>query len=247
MLGAARRSAAEHPFQGEQRDLVVQATAVTGERPVGTDDAMAGDDDRDGVGSDGGAHGSAGSPAPDRRSHVPVRARRTEGNPHERSPNVQLEGSPHGPKGQVEGLELTRHIGEELVAHQGQGGAVADRSCGDLRVRHEASERDVQDGFTVAHRYLHQLEPDIRHAVFGNAGTIISFRVGAEDAPYIVQEFHERYEKTYFFAAPELPDVRQARDRWHAVQTVQRYYSRTAAALYRRVAHPLLRMICIRS
>jgi len=107
--------------------------------------------------------------------------------------------------------------------------------------------RKYRVGFTVAHRYLHQLEPDIRHAVFGNAGTIISFRVGAEDAPYIVQEFHERYEKTYFFAAPELPDVRQARDRWHAVQTVQRYYSRTAAALYRRVAHPLLRMICIRS
>ena len=27
----------------------------------------------------------------------------------------------------------------------------------------------------------------------GNAGTLISFRVGAEDASYFVQEFHERF------------------------------------------------------
>jgi hypothetical protein len=50
-------------------------------------------------------------------------------------------------------------------------------------------------GFTVAHQYLHQLEPDIRHAVLGNAGTIISFRVGAEDAPYLEQEFQERFDR----------------------------------------------------
>jgi hypothetical protein len=38
-------------------------------------------------------------------------------------------------------------------------------------------------GFTIAHQYMHQLDPDIRHAVLGNAGSIISFRVGPEDAP----------------------------------------------------------------
>jgi hypothetical protein len=27
----------------------------------------------------------------------------------------------------------------------------------------------------------------------GNAGSIISFRVGVEDAPYLVREFHERF------------------------------------------------------
>jgi hypothetical protein len=42
--------------------------------------------------------------------------------------------------------------------------------------------------FTVAHQYLHQVEPELRHAIFGNAGSVISFRVGAEDVPYIVQE-----------------------------------------------------------
>jgi type IV secretory pathway TraG/TraD family ATPase VirD4 len=62
--------------------------------------------------------------------------------------------------------------------------------------------RKYRVGFTVAHQYLHQLEPEIRHAVLGNAGTIISFRVGAEDAPYIVQEFHERYEKLDFLQLP---------------------------------------------
>jgi hypothetical protein len=29
----------------------------------------------------------------------------------------------------------------------------------------------------------------------GNAGTIISFRVGAEDAPYLAQEFQERFDQ----------------------------------------------------
>jgi hypothetical protein len=28
----------------------------------------------------------------------------------------------------------------------------------------------------------------------GNAGTLLSFRVGAEDAPYLAREFQERYE-----------------------------------------------------
>jgi hypothetical protein len=55
--------------------------------------------------------------------------------------------------------------------------------------------RKYRVGFTVAHQYLHQLEPDIRHAVLGNAGTIISFRVGAEDAPYLEQEFQERFDR----------------------------------------------------
>jgi hypothetical protein len=49
--------------------------------------------------------------------------------------------------------------------------------------------RKYRVGFSIAHQYLHQLEPDIRHAVLGNAGTIISFRIGAEDSPYMVREF----------------------------------------------------------
>ena len=44
-------------------------------------------------------------------------------------------------------------------------------------------------GLVMAHQYLAQLEPDIRHAVLGNAGTIISFRVGAEDAYVMARQF----------------------------------------------------------
>jgi hypothetical protein len=36
--------------------------------------------------------------------------------------------------------------------------------------------------------------PDIRHAILGNAGTIISFRVGAEDAPHLAREFQPRFD-----------------------------------------------------
>ncbi len=44
-------------------------------------------------------------------------------------------------------------------------------------------------GLTLANQYFHQLEPDIRHAVLGNAGTLISFRVGPEDAAILAKEF----------------------------------------------------------
>ena len=49
-------------------------------------------------------------------------------------------------------------------------------------------------GLTLAHQHLHQLEPDILHAVLGNAGTLVSFRVGAEDAPYLAHEFQPTFE-----------------------------------------------------
>ena len=49
-------------------------------------------------------------------------------------------------------------------------------------------------GLTLAHQHLHQLEPDIRHAVLGNAGTLISFRVGPEDAGILASEFQPRFE-----------------------------------------------------
>ncbi len=44
-------------------------------------------------------------------------------------------------------------------------------------------------GMVLAHQYLHQLDPDIRHAVLGNAGTLIAFRLGAYDADMIAREF----------------------------------------------------------
>ncbi|MBK9727548.1 MAG: hypothetical protein IPO86_05460 [Saprospiraceae bacterium] len=37
---------------------------------------------------------------------------------------------------------------------------------------------------TLAHQYMNQLDDDIKSAVLGNAGTVISFRIGTEDAMY---------------------------------------------------------------
>ena len=48
-------------------------------------------------------------------------------------------------------------------------------------------------GLTLAHQYLHQLDDDVRHAVLGNAGSLISFRLGPEDAAVIAQEMQPRF------------------------------------------------------
>jgi len=52
-----------------------------------------------------------------------------------------------------------------------------------------AELRKYAVGLVLAHQYFHQLEPEVRHAVLGNTGTLISFRVGAEDAAYLAREF----------------------------------------------------------
>ena len=71
-------------------------------------------------------------------------------------------------------------------------------------------------GFTIAHQYMHQLEPDIHHAVFGNVGSVISFRVGAEDAPYLVREFHERFSHADFLRSHPLRSRPKDRPHWRA-------------------------------
>ncbi len=62
--------------------------------------------------------------------------------------------------------------------------------------------RKYRVGFTIGHQYLHQLDSDIQHAVLGNAGTIISFRVGAEDAPYLAREFVGEFEEIDLIQLP---------------------------------------------
>jgi type IV secretory pathway TraG/TraD family ATPase VirD4 len=42
----------------------------------------------------------------------------------------------------------------------------------------------------LTHQYIGQLQLPIQKAVFGNVGTIISFRVGAEDAEHLAKEFY---------------------------------------------------------
>ncbi len=45
----------------------------------------------------------------------------------------------------------------------------------------------------IAHQYVAQMEEPVRDAVFGNVGTIIAFRVGAEDAELLEKEFSPEF------------------------------------------------------
>ncbi len=53
--------------------------------------------------------------------------------------------------------------------------------------------RKYRVGLVLAHQYLGQLELDIRDAVFGNVGSLLSFRVGAHDAMFIAHEFAPKF------------------------------------------------------
>lgn len=55
-----------------------------------------------------------------------------------------------------------------------------------------AELRKYRIGMVFAHQYLHQLEPAVQHAVLGNAGTIIAFRLGPKDAVLLAREFAPR-------------------------------------------------------
>lgn len=45
----------------------------------------------------------------------------------------------------------------------------------------------------LAHQYINQMEEEVRDAVFGNVGTMVSFRIGAEDAEYMEKEFSPEF------------------------------------------------------
>lgn len=48
----------------------------------------------------------------------------------------------------------------------------------------------------IAHQYVAQMPEEVRDAVFGNIGTMISFRVGASDAEWLVKEFEPVFLET---------------------------------------------------
>ena len=55
----------------------------------------------------------------------------------------------------------------------------------------------------LTHQYIEQLDEKIRTSVFGNVGTLISFRVGAEDAEYLEKEFFPVFEKEDIINLPK--------------------------------------------
>jgi hypothetical protein len=47
---------------------------------------------------------------------------------------------------------------------------------------------------TVANQYIAQMSDTVRDAVFGNVGSMISFRVSADDSPFLAKQFEPQFE-----------------------------------------------------
>ena len=111
---------------------------------------------------------------------------------------------------------------------------------------------------TVANQYISQMNETVRDAVFGNVGTMISFRVSADDAPILAKQFEPNFEavdllqmhnrnfvinmviggeKTPAFSARtlELPPS-QADNTPHIIEHSRRMYSRNREDVEREIA-----------
>ena len=62
--------------------------------------------------------------------------------------------------------------------------------------------RKFKVGMTLAHQYMNQLDDDIKSAVLGNAGTVISFRIGTEDAMHMAKEMYPEFDVENFINLP---------------------------------------------
>lgn len=72
-----------------------------------------------------------------------------------------------------------------------------------LAVANMASElRKYRVGLILANQYLAQLEPEVRDAVIGNAGTLISFRLGGRDAPFVARELAPVFQSADLISLP---------------------------------------------
>ena len=66
--------------------------------------------------------------------------------------------------------------------------------------------RKYRLGLCVANQFIGQVEEEVKNAIFGNVGTIMSFRIGVSDASYLSHEF------TPVFGEDDLLNV----ERYHA-------------------------------
>ena len=58
-----------------------------------------------------------------------------------------------------------------------------------------AESRKYGLSLVLAHQYVNQLSSEIRNAIFGNVGTMISFRLGMEDAKCLTKEFQPTFDE----------------------------------------------------
>ena len=111
---------------------------------------------------------------------------------------------------------------------------------------------------TVANQYISQMTDTVRDAVFGNVGTMICFRVSADDAPILAKQFEPNFEandllqmhnrnfvinmviggeKTPAFSARslELPPS-QTDNTMHIIENSRRHYSRPRVEIEKEIS-----------
>jgi hypothetical protein len=65
-----------------------------------------------------------------------------------------------------------------------------------------AEARKYKLSLFLTHQYIEQVHEKIRAAIFGNVGTLISFRIGATDAEHLAKEFHPVFNEDDLITLP---------------------------------------------
>ena len=109
--------------------------------------------------------------------------------------------------------------------------------------------RKYKLNLTIAHQYIEQMPEEVRAAVFGNVGTMVTFRVGAYDAAVLEKEFAPKFYaddlvnlgfaqiylklmidgvSSHPFSARTLPPIKPANDphRTQAIERSRKLYAR---------------------
>ena len=74
-----------------------------------------------------------------------------------------------------------------------------------LAIADMASElRKYRCGLMGCTQFLDQMQPDVRNAMIGNAGTLLSFRLGASDAVFISREFQPTFNRADLVRLPNF-------------------------------------------
>lgn len=60
--------------------------------------------------------------------------------------------------------------------------------------------RKFRVGLILSNQFLHQLDGDVKNAVLGNVGTLVSFRLGISDAKLMAQEFYPVFKAEDFIS-----------------------------------------------
>lgn len=64
--------------------------------------------------------------------------------------------------------------------------------------------RKYQLSLNVANQYIGQMTEDVKEAVFGNVGTIAAFRVGPDDAKYLISQFEPVFTESDLVNQPNI-------------------------------------------